>query len=201
MPRIVPGLTILGLLIWPGAAQAVDRPTLTIRFWNLARVPSSVLQPALAIDRQIFEQAGVETVWLIGNVEPNSRVDLAVDIVRTRPPRRDTLGWVYWNRQGEALPWADIFFRDISELASTTTETASLLANVIAHELGHMLLGPKHTDTGLMQSYWSARTIAAALRKPLRIEPSEALRLRLAAARIAAGAGVRGSGGAPDTLR
>jgi hypothetical protein len=197
MPLIASGLTVLWLLIWPGAAQTVNRPALTIRVWNLARVSSSVLQPAVAIDRKAFRQAGVETAWLIDNFEPNSGVDLAVDIVRARPAlplNRDTLGWVYWNRQGEALPWADIFFRDISELANTRTETATLLANVIAHELGHMLLGPKHADTGLMQSNWGARTIGVALRQPLRIEPNEASRLRLAAARIATGPGVGGSG-------
>jgi hypothetical protein len=170
---------------------AADRPALTIKVWNRAHVPDSILQSALVIDRQTFEQAGVDTVWLIDSFEPNPRADLAVDILRTRPPlpltKDTTLGFVWWNRQGDSLPWADVFFRNIMEQATTRTETAMLLANVIAHELVHLLLGPKHSDSGLMQAHWDTRPLSAPLRLPLRIEPGDAERLRLAAVRIAAG--------------
>ena len=191
MARIVRSLALLGGLTWPGAVVAADRPALTIKVWNQARVSGSILQSALAIDRQTFEQAGVDTVWLIDSFEPNPRADLKVDILRTRPPlplTYDTLGFVWWNRQGDFLPWADVFFRNIMEQATTRTETAVLLANVIAHELVHLLLGPKHSDSGLMQSHWATHPLSAPLRLPLRIEPCDAVRLRLAAARIAAGA-------------
>ena len=200
--RIVLSLALLGSLTWPGAVVSADRPALTIKVWNRARVSSSILQSALAIDRQTFEQAGVDTGWLIDSFEPNPRADLAVDILRTRPPllltQDDTLGFVWWNRQGYSLPWADIFFRNIIEQATTRTETTLLLANVIAHELVHLLLGPKHSDSGLMQAHWATRRLLSApLRLPLRIERGDAVQLRLAAARIAGGEALSA---AEDTL-
>jgi hypothetical protein len=192
------------VLVWLDTAIGADKAAITIRVWNRARVPDSIVQSAVAIDQSIFEQAGLKTIWLTDDPQANRRADLAVNIVRTRPPlplTPDAMGLVWLDSHRHVLPWADIFFRDISDLATTRTETAHLLANVIAHELGHLLLGPKHSCRGLMQAYWAPRTMGIALRLPLRIEPGEALLLRLAAARILAGGSASASEGAPGAQR
>ncbi len=189
LTRIVTGLAVL-VLVWLDTAIGADGSALTIRVRNRARASDSIVQSAVATDQSIFEQAGLKTIWLIDDPQPNRRADLAMNIVRTRPPlplTTDAMGLVWLDSHRHVLPWADIFFRDISDQATTRTETARLLANVIAHELGHLLLGPKHSSRGLMQAYWDPRTMGIALKLPLRIEPDEALMLRSAAARILAG--------------
>lgn len=186
LPRIVAGLAIL-VLGWLEAAAGADGAALTIRVWNPARAPDSIVQGAAVIDQSIFARAGMKTIWLIDDSQPGRRANLAVNIVSTRPPlplTAEAMGLVWMDPNRVVLPWADVFFRNISDIASTRTETACLLANVIAHEVGHVLLGPKHSRQGLMQAYWDTRTMGLALRLPLRIEPAEALRLRSTAAGI-----------------
>ena len=189
------GLAVL-VVVWVDTAMGADGAALTIRVWNQARVSDSIVHSAVAIDQSVFEHAGLKTTWLIDDPRLDLRANLAVNIVRTRPPlplTADAMGMVWLGARGVVLPWADIFFRNISELTTTRTETALLLANVIAHELGHLLLGPKHSRRGLMQPEWDSRTIGMALRLPLPIEPGEALRLRSAAARVLAGGGAPAS--------
>lgn len=203
MARIAAGLAVLAVVSL-GTATGADGSALTIRVWNQARVSDSILQSAIDLDQSIFEQAGLKTIWLIDDAQPSRRANLAVNILRTLPPSpltADVMGLVWLDPHRVVLPWADIFFRNISDLATTRSETARLLANVVAHELGHLLLGPKHSRRGLMQAYWDTRSTGMALRLPLRIEPEETVRLRSAAARILGSGPASASDGAPATPR
>jgi hypothetical protein len=56
---------------------------------------------------------------------------------------------------------------------------AQLLGHVIAHELGHMLLGPNsHSGMGLMRAQWSGRELQAADHGGLFFSASESKRIQ-----------------------
>jgi hypothetical protein len=62
-----------------------------------------------------------------------------------------------------------LFDDDIGEFASQTRQDVSrIVALVIAHEIGHVLLpAPAHTDTGLMQVPWDQRALEQAADRTL----------------------------------
>jgi len=71
-----------------------------------------------------------------------------------------------------------IFFHRI-EAVSKGSSAAPILGNAIAHELGHLLLGPRaHSPTGVMTPHWSRDFLKLASRDFLRFTPEQAERLR-----------------------
>ena len=61
-----------------------------------------------------------------------------------------------------------------------------LLGYVLAHELGHLLLGPGHTPDGVMQAVWGEKQIDALRQRRLRFSSDSAGRIRQALAERAA---------------
>jgi len=63
---------------------------------------------------------------------------------------------------------------------------ASILGCVIAHEIGHLLLGPKsHYGIGIMQPRWSLPQVRQGLMGVLRFTPEQSERIRAEATRRA----------------
>jgi hypothetical protein len=54
--------------------------------------------------------------------------------------------------------YAGVFHYRVKQLGTTASE-AAVLGHVIAHELGHLLLGTgHHSDGGIMKAVWSGRS-------------------------------------------
>jgi len=61
-----------------------------------------------------------------------------------------------------------VFFDRAKEVAAKQLLTlANVLGNLMAHELGHLLLGSYHSGTGLMRRGWSRAEFVAANRGEL----------------------------------
>lgn len=185
------GLQILGvaaaLALFQGLAMSARGPTLTVSIVNQVAVPAGILDRAIATAGRIFQEAGIETEWRMQGDGNGRTADLIV-VVANGPSRfpveTDALGTIFWTQGAEPPTSADIFFRPIAEQATSKTEAAFLLANVMVHELGHLLLGPKHSLRGVMCGQWGRTTLRSALRMPLRFEKQEAIGLQQAALRF-----------------
>ena len=71
-------------------------------------------------------------------------------------------------------------------------DQASVLGAVIAHELGHVLLGTRsHAPTGIMARRLGSREMAAAARGELRFLRAEADQIRVAVERRTTAAAIR----------
>jgi len=57
-------------------------------------------------------------------------------------------------------------------------EPRALLGYVMAHELAHLMLGPRHSHQGIMRAAWNSFDLAAMRQGCLRFTPAEAARLR-----------------------
>jgi hypothetical protein len=144
---------------------------ITVRVYNYARVPSPVLVGAERQTAKIFGNSGVATAWLdccLSAAEagtpacerPSGAADLnlqllAPSMAQALAPDHDTFGIALTVKD---VPAADafIFYGRILDLAKTGyVREREILAAVMTHEIGHLLLGPGHSPSGIMRAKWT----------------------------------------------
>ena len=76
---------------------------------------------------------------------------------------------------------ADAYFQAVQATsAQHRGDSGVLLGFVMAHELGHLLLGAGHTPDGVMQAAWSQKQMDALRQRWLRFTQEGAARIRRA---------------------
>ena len=170
---------LLTFLAVPTFAFAQNPPTITslspevsISVHDYADVPTALLAAAEVQAREIFRHAGLETVWLNCSpklerekLEPGSCYfsDTTHLTLKISPRamnaqfrnRRDVLGTAYPDEKGTGY-FAYVFYDRIQELAQRRRLGHALLADVMTHEIGHLLLGStSHSASGIMCAHWN----------------------------------------------
>ena len=156
-----------------GAAESIaasPRTTVSIQLLNQARVSPQRLDAAERIATEIYASAGVVVIW-INEEDRNTAlrppgdartVELSIMLLRDAPERRlidedhlgaGVLGVAHKNGAGRG----DIAFILVDRLTSTLEGREYpfpwLLGQVIAHEVGHLLLPVNsHTTKGIMRA-------------------------------------------------
>ncbi len=174
--------TLFGfLLCLAGTVQA--RPPhfelkIQVLVYNYAGMPSEPLAQAEREAGRIYERAGIQTEWLDCPLTPGEAVRYPACQLPASPTRlalrvlpRDLARLLGLSRaaSGSALVPADGSYgmtaqvcpQCVEELAhSHTAAFAVVLGAVIAHELGHLLLGvDSHAPTGLMSGFWQKKEL------------------------------------------
>ena len=150
------------------AATATERVEasrpVAVRVIDLADTPLTIRQLALEQAARLFERIGVTIVWEDSNrlTAVLSRpfvVDVTILDHRNGP---GATGSVLGSATPLPAPTIAAFYGDVQELAHTyAVRPETLLGFVIAHELGHLLLGPHaHTSHGLMRPVWTRTDVA-----------------------------------------
>ena len=162
-------------------ADSTEGLTITVRVLNLAKVPRSTLERGQAVTSEILSETGVELKWL--NCPCQS--ELATFSLRIIPKlfgstrstfRSDHLGFAAVSEDGGDL--ATIFF-DRVEALGKGGDLSSLLGLATAHELGHLLLGPRaHVDDGIMRPRWTRRGMRQVDRGSFRFSPEQSQTMR-----------------------
>jgi hypothetical protein len=152
-------------------ASQPPRPTVAVRTYNYAAVPSEQLAAARLEAGHIFARAGISLEWIACRVrgevdgapctEPLSPGrDLMLRLVDRIPVQGErivALGESMLDREqrGGVLMTVDVF--PVRAVAGrTSTSTSTLLGRAVAHEIGHLLLGSaQHPGLGLMRALWS----------------------------------------------
>lgn len=175
-------------------AQTAGRQV-TIRVRNYARVKFGLLLKAERVTAGILQGAGVSTVWLACwpgdksttdaacankrgpmhltlNILPRSmshRYGLASDVLGTANPIREGFAsdaWIFYDRV-------------IATAVQQQLDFAQLLGNLMAHELGHLLLrDDSHSQDGIMRAVWSGEVLIAVGRRQLPFSASECQRIQ-----------------------
>ena len=74
---------------------------------------------------------------------------------------------------------AYIFYSRIQTLvADGDAGLSDILGHAMAHEIGHLLIGPSHSQVGIMQAEWTREDLASAARNQLSFTPSQLELLR-----------------------
>jgi len=175
-----------------------EEKQVTIRVRNYARIETAVLLRAETTANKILQEAGADTVWLLCFDGTTWSVDVActnlpgpMDLTVNVLPfstsqasrlRRDVFGDAIEDGEQGFGSDAWIFIDRIKSFAmERELSLAQLLGHVLAHELGHMLLGANsHSGMGLMRAQWSSRELLDADHGGLFFSSSESKRIQKA---------------------
>jgi len=165
--------------------------SLTVSVFNDAGVEPSVWSQAQNRATEIMRHSGISVIWLdcgfpAGRM-PDSNCSaisypahLSVRVVaKVSPVKGDIFGQTFQNAAGEGN-YVLVYYAGIKTFrAATTVPTGELLGCVIAHELGHLLLGTaSHSPAGLMSGVWQDAELQQAVRHNLFFTSSEGDRMR-----------------------
>ena len=188
-------LTLLLILTKPSAADPPDTEVgpplkITMRVYNYAHLPSWTMERTRKETTQIFGEVGIEPVWVDC---PTSDAEIhrfqgclnrlgPTDVVLKIIPRfqskregfRDTL---FGFAAGFQI---SVVFSRVEEVAKDAEASRpQILAVAIAHEIGHVLLGPNsHSSTGVMRSQWNEDEFRRSNRQAFHFTPEQAQRLQ-----------------------
>jgi len=132
-----------------------SEPTAIVQVENVATIPTDLLQVAENRAGEVFQKIGACVTWVDTTRAARRRIGtmftlVLVNIEQSRSPyqrRQDVLGfaapsvsraWVFWDR--------------IEAAKARAPATAIVLGDVMAHELGHLILAsPGHSFRGIMR--------------------------------------------------
>lgn len=152
---------------------AVILDSLRVRVYDNAGVLAAYRSRAVSHANDIIGRAGLAVVWhdcparaaLIkaACASPASGGELVVRLVRA--PRRDNrdraLGHAFIDTATGSGTLATVFVDRVESLAiQGKVDPWALVGRVMAHEIGHLLLGTNsHSDRGLMREIWDVREL------------------------------------------
>ena len=177
-----------------GAAPQADNQ-IRIRVYDYAGVNEDVLQKAEDVTTGIFQKAGVNFVWFTcaRNVKFSDKASCpdamdTTDLILSIVPHSMSKGLRGKDEvEGLAVDGPDnfsghawVFFDRAKEVAAKhLLNLANVLGNLMAHELGHLLLGSSsHSKIGLMRAGWSREEFIAANRGELSFSAAERERIQ-----------------------
>ena len=171
-------VAIAGMTVMAQASSTVAQdlsaspPAAGVLVSNRANLRPEMLKAAEDDAAAIFRVAGVQTTWV--NAEPTDvghdyPVDFIVMVVSGKEAARmaaradqDAMGVAVRDSNDEAGPggMAFVLFDRVENSASSHHVSISrVLGQVIAHELGHLLLpGNGHSERGIMRAAWNLRS-------------------------------------------
>jgi hypothetical protein len=163
------------------AEQPSPAPVLTARLYNFGGIPATTLERATKVADRVYAKAGIETKWMkchTGTGEqlrnPACQETPGPNVLRVRLLSKSMTARVKVNRHvfGFAAPSktggfgviANIFRHRVVQLARDRQHSEELiLGHVLAHEIGHLLLGGGgHSKRGIMRLHWGESDLAEA---------------------------------------
>jgi hypothetical protein len=190
--------------------ESTARAPLTVLIYDGFGVSKDDISAARAEADAILRHAGIAPVWFhCGRPEREQqdsgdrcKAGVAFDgiVVRLRRSSRldvgnlSTLGEAQIDTRARTGSIATVF----ADRVAITSDRAGannrgVLGRVIAHEIGHLLIGTKHHSTkGLMRARWTDVELRRSLGLEWRFSPSEARCMRAGIARRSERAGDRG---------
>lgn len=179
--------------------QAGAGAPLTFRVFDFAGIDAEVMQTASAEAASIFRRAGLETLWesCRTNHEASSAapvcpvtkdpLTLSVRILATAIPipgfpEDTTFGFAFAPDSRGLASTAAVFWNRILDVARDKKVNAGrLLAAILVHEGGHLLLGQNsHYPLGVMSAVWDDREMYQIGQSALVFRPEQRGALRAA---------------------
>jgi len=175
---------------------------ITVRVYNYAEVSRGTLVRAEEEASRMFGEAGVGMTWLDCPTSPADAekypacepplgamgVDLRI-LSQAMAARvqsgKERLGFALPSTKAGSASAAWVFYHRVEQLAeSKDASAAQILGHAVAHEIGHLLLGPnRHSSAGLMRADWGPAELQRASRGEMlfTFEQSELIRAEVQA--------------------
>jgi hypothetical protein len=166
----------------------VDPSSFSVLVFNFRQVSTDILSNAEKEADQIFGRAGIKIVWHecpTGNEPcrkgPGPVFFLAIKAGPVQNKFLDVVSGEAMVAEHLAVVNYDALPRVAHRKTTTQNEASTLLACVIAHELGHLLLGAHgHSLHGVMRDRWDVEQTRLALMSELDFLPEEGRLMRSA---------------------
>jgi hypothetical protein len=169
-----------------------ENPQVTVCVYDDARVPSEILARAEGQAARIFGQVGVDVNWLDCNSAISTGCTATLETVspvllnlRITPNAAvstsgQIFGVAYLAPDGTGQ-YGDVFWQRAKDLQTDSkVNLASILASVMAHEMGHLLLGSNaHAIRGIMQAHWGPSELRRISMGSLLFLPEQGQRMRV----------------------
>jgi len=149
--------------------------TIDLQMRNDARVPGHVLEQSQDEVTRIFAGAGFAVRWT--ETAPQFTVHIVAQVLGFDRAASPVMGVALRRANGST---AQVFFRQVQDFARAYhVDLGTMLAYVIAHEIGHLLMpGNVHSPTGVMQADWDKALVHDAARGSLTFTEAQAARIR-----------------------
>ncbi|HEY7304181.1 MAG TPA: hypothetical protein VH601_08715 [Bryobacteraceae bacterium] len=189
MPNLL-ALSIFPAFLIASRANAVAEPVLVL-IHNYANVDPNVLKRAEKSAAGVLSTAAVQVRWLDcpesaqaahecqNSPDPSVLVlDLLPAGVTRRAAPHGSLGFAVPPEPGQFGSFAGVFCDRVERLSSHGYSEPVILGHAIAHEIGHLLLGPGgHSETGLMKPEWHRKELEQAVNGTLNFDAVERARI------------------------
>ena len=175
------------------SAEAPRMADITISVYDYAHVSIDLLAAAEEDARRIFRQAGVETVWTTCVPRPQKiqtsdcyAVDTTHLMMKILPravsaqarDRSDVLGTALVGANGVGY-YAYVFYDSVQRITEERKLGHAMLGDVLAHEIGHLLLGSNsHSVSGIMSAHWYGEELRRVSEATMLFTPSQTRMLR-----------------------
>jgi hypothetical protein len=149
--------------------------TIDLQMRNDARVPAHVLEQSRDEVTRIFAGAGLTVRWT--ETAARFTVQIVAQVLGFDRAASAVMGVAVHRANGSM---AQVFFRQVQDFARAHhVDLSTMLAYVIAHEIGHLLMpGNAHSPTGVMQAEWAKALARDAARGSLTFTEAQAARIR-----------------------
>jgi hypothetical protein len=157
------------------AAETGDARTIDLQMKSEARVTEVVLEEARNEVTQIFANAGIAVRWT--DTAPRFTVTILPQVLGYATATSSVMGVAQRTPAGSSVR---VFLKQVQDFARTYhVDLSTLVAYVIAHEVGHLLLpATPHSETGLMQAEWHRAVARDAARGTLTFTEPQVARIR-----------------------
>jgi len=164
-------------------------PKVTILIYNYAQVTRAVLTGAEREAGRIFADAGISILWFECPAVPSTAgpQGLCQNASESKDIRLQLLSAPIKSNSQDSV-WglavrpdiASVYYEYVVRLAvAYEFEVDSILGAVIAHEIGHLLLGPNsHYGIGIMRPQWSFEQVRQVMMGTLLFTPEQSKHLR-----------------------
>jgi hypothetical protein len=149
-------------------------PAIHLQMDNDADVPVAILKRSQDEVARIFADAGLGVEWT--ETGPRFTVQIVANVLGYARASSPVMGVALRKPSGATV---QIFFNQVQGFARTChVNVSTLLAYVIAHEIGHLLL-PRmpHSPTGLMRGDWDRAVVREATAGSLRFTDAQIKRI------------------------
>ena len=170
------------LLMIVSCREAIALPKITVYVYDYSSERTAAIADALQAAGAILRQAGIDVRWQtcsVGraagcDVDPNDATQIVLSVLPEQMAAKIATGSKQFGlsiMNGEdGLPCHAYVFRDrILNFAEVHSVSMTLLlGNIVAHEIGHLLLGTNsHAPAGIMRSNWRSAEVKQALMSTL----------------------------------
>ncbi len=171
---------------------------ITLRMYNYA-ISRALLSHAEDEAATLLDRTGIHVTWLdcptnsaglLNDPEcaaPMQGTDFVLRIITAEkaellPAHHEAMGAALQCLRQEVGCSSYVFYRDVQKLAREGDASESqLLGHALAHEVGHLLLGPNtHSPVGIMRAGWNEQDLHRISRDGLRFTSEQAGQIRRA---------------------